>query len=336
MYLLEPVGLSESDNAAYVALVGARKVTAAELAKLVNVSTASAGRSLRRLTDAGLVTRLRTRPTRFVPAPPEVAVEALVARRQQDLRDLRADSRELAQRLDETFPTIRAGLVELVDGYEATTQHIAQAQLGAQEEVLVVDAPPYLDVSPVQNLQELQLLERGVPYRAIYDRSSLEMAGHYDFMMECVRAGEQARTMNAVTMKMLIIDRKVAFVPNVFGGGETSSALIVRASPLLDALLECFEWLWAKAVPVGGDPADRDAGLPRPGEPTQRDRRLLALMATGMKDRAIARTLGITERTLSRHIHELMTSLEADTRFQAGMQAFRRGWLRPSGEDGRD
>lgn len=331
MYLLEPVGLSESDNAAYVALLGAQKVTSAELAKLVNMSTASVSRCLGRLIDAGLVTRLRTRPVRFVPAPPEVAVEALVARRRQDLQTLRAASKELAQRLDETFPTIRAGLVELVDGYEATTQHLAQAQLGAQEEVLVVDAPPYLDVTPVQNIQELRLLERGVPYRVVYDRSSLENPKHYEYMMECVRAGEQARTLNAVTMKMMIIDRKVAFVPNVFGGRETSSALVVRASPLLDALLECFDWLWSKAVPLDGP----SAGTPRPGEPSQRDRRLLALMATGMKDRAIARTLGITERTLSRHIHDLMTALEADTRFQAGMQAYYRGWLRPSPEDGR-
>ncbi|MGH3859494.1 helix-turn-helix transcriptional regulator [Actinokineospora sp.] len=328
MYLLEPVGLSESDNAAYLALLGARKVTSAELAKLVNMSTASASRCLGRLIDAGLVARLRTRPVRFVPAPPDVAVEALVAKRDQELQGLRTASRELAQRLDETFPTVRAGLVEMIDGYEATTQHIAQAQLGAKDEVLIVDAPPYLDVTPVQNIQELRLLERGVSYRCVYDRSSLENPEHYDYMMECVRAGERARTLNAVTMKMIIIDRKVAFVPNVFGGRETSSALVVRASPLLDALLECFDWLWSKAVPLDGDSA-----APRQGEPSRRDRRLLALMATGMKDRAIARTLGITERTLSRHIHELMTSLEADTRFQAGMQAFHRGWLRPSEED---
>lgn len=59
---------------------------------------------------------------------------------------------------------------------------------------------------------------------------------------------------------------------------------------------------------------------------SEQDRRLPAMMAGGIKDRAIARALGVTERTVGRRIQELMTQLEATTRFQAGPQAARRGW----------
>ncbi|MEV6239220.1 helix-turn-helix domain-containing protein [Lentzea sp. NPDC051838] len=321
MNLLEPVGLGESDSATYFAVLDAQRAAVPEIAELAGLSVEAAAGALDRLVEAGLVTKLRTRPVLFVPAPPEVAVDAIVARRTHDLDDLLAASRELTHRLDKTFPAARTGMVEVVDGYDATSQRVAQSQLGAQEEVLLVDAPPYLDRTPMQNRQELKSLERGVSYRCVYDRSSLELPGHYEAMMECVRAGEQARTLTSVSMKMLIVDRKVAFVPMAFGDRETSSAFVVRASPLLDALLVCFESLWSRAVPLGADP------VPGAGELSHRDQRLLALMASGMKDRAIARTLGITERTLSRHVHELMTALEADTRFQAGMQAFHRGWL---------
>jgi DNA-binding NarL/FixJ family response regulator len=45
------------------------------------------------------------------------------------------------------------------------------------------------------------------------------------------------------------------------------------------------------------------------------------------KDRAIARALGVTERSVGRRIQEMMQSLQAGPRFQAGLQAARRGWL---------
>jgi len=59
----------------------------------------------------------------------------------------------------------------------------------------------------------------------------------------------------------------------------------------------------------------------------EQDRRLLSMLAAGYKDRAIARALGVTERTVGRRIQEMMQSLQAGTRFQAGLQAARRGWL---------
>jgi DNA-binding NarL/FixJ family response regulator len=50
-------------------------------------------------------------------------------------------------------------------------------------------------------------------------------------------------------------------------------------------------------------------------------------MASGMKDRTLARALGVTERTVGRRLTELMAELGVETRFQAGVQAARRGWL---------
>ena len=41
----------------------------------------------------------------------------------------------------------------------------------------------------------------------------------------------------------------------------------------------------------------------------------------------IARTLGISLRTTRRRVAALMAELGADSRFQAGVEAVRRGWL---------
>lgn len=50
-------------------------------------------------------------------------------------------------------------------------------------------------------------------------------------------------------------------------------------------------------------------------------------MASGLKDEAIAHHLGWSHRTTRRRIATLMSTLGADTRFQAGLYAARAGWL---------
>lgn len=332
-YLLEPVGLSESDNAVYLALLAQPAASAAELSARAELPTAGARKALTRLVEAGLATKVPSRPTRFLPAPPQVAMSALIARRRRELQDMCVAAVDLASRMRDSDSSQTAGpvgLVELVEGDEAIQAVGARIQEEAREEVLLVDAPPYLLGTPSRNVGELAALARGVRFRCIYDGSSLEEPGHLDQMTECVRAGEEARTLTAVSMKMQIVDRVVALIPVAFAPAETHTRLLVRASPLLDALVVSFESLWQRAVPVARPAeappvtSDRSHGV----EPTDRERALLTLLAAGMPDRAIARVLGVPERTLSRHIAELMGVLQASTRFQAGLQAAHLGWLR--------
>ena len=54
---------------------------------------------------------------------------------------------------------------------------------------------------------------------------------------------------------------------------------------------------------------------------------VLAMLGAGFKDEAIARHLGISMRTTGRRVLSILDHLQASTRFQAGAQAVRRGWL---------
>jgi DNA-binding NarL/FixJ family response regulator len=51
------------------------------------------------------------------------------------------------------------------------------------------------------------------------------------------------------------------------------------------------------------------------------------MLAAGMKDEKIARSLGISLRTLSRLLSEVMQELGASSRFEAGVRAAKLGWL---------
>jgi DNA-binding NarL/FixJ family response regulator len=59
----------------------------------------------------------------------------------------------------------------------------------------------------------------------------------------------------------------------------------------------------------------------------RRDVDLLSLLSDGRSDSTIARISGISLRTVERRVRSLMDRLGAKTRFQAGVQAARRGWI---------
>lgn len=51
------------------------------------------------------------------------------------------------------------------------------------------------------------------------------------------------------------------------------------------------------------------------------------MLASGMKDEKIARGLGVSLRTVSRMLSELMQEMGATSRFEAGVRAHRLGWV---------
>ena len=65
-------------------------------------------------------------------------------------------------------------------------------------------------------------------------------------------------------------------------------------------------------------------------EPTVATQRLLRLMRTGATDRAIARELDVSLRTLNRRIARLQAMLGVQSRFQLGVVAAQLEWLSPA------
>lgn len=64
-----------------------------------------------------------------------------------------------------------------------------------------------------------------------------------------------------------------------------------------------------------------------PEDLSVRKRQVLALMADGQTNRAIAEQLGITERTVKYHVSAILAHLGVDDRTQAVVAAIRRGYV---------
>jgi len=131
------------------------------------------------------------------------------------------------------------------------------------------------------------------------------------------RAGELIRVLPEVPTRMAIFGSEAAVLPEIWGttGG---SRLLIRQPAMVSACIAYFDQLWSHAVTTPGFRTELALD-----DRTQ----LLELLSGGAKDEQIARTMGVSLRTVRRRIASLLAELGVDSRFQAGMEAVRRGWL---------
>lgn len=192
-------------------------------------------------------------------------------------------------------------------------------------EIVQFDMPPYVTPQMACNDEELDGLRRGVRYRGIYDREALERPNALDVLETMVGAGEEARVLTGAPIKLAIADRRVGLIPLDLRQGR-EEGILLHPSPLLDALYSLFETCWARAVPIKAWKVVPDASRDE-SEPSESDRKLVALLAAGVTDQVIAQQLGISQRTVERRIKRLMDLLDVRTRFHAGARAASRGWI---------
>jgi DNA-binding CsgD family transcriptional regulator len=324
---LTALGISDLEAELYRQLLRCPGSTLADLGQHMSADPDSLCEAVAGLERAGLITR--TLDQRFVPIAPDVGLEALIVWRQAELERARTMAGQLMGDFHEGRQTQSPDLVEVVAGAQAVHRRFEQLQRGARHEVQVLDTPPYMGPGGTPNEVEYEGLARGVVYRGIYDRAAIEAAPKtMNAIARYMAAGEQARFVPRLPLKLAIVDREFGYLPLIADQPDIARFLLIRPCSLLNALLYIFDVLWKQAVPIPVDGSEADPPTDGHGPRlSASDRQLLRLLATGMKDQAIASHLGMSYRTASRRISALMSALGADSRFQAGLYAARQGWL---------
>ncbi len=320
---LAPVGLGPFDEEVYRALLTCVDATPAALAERLGQPEGRVDSACGRLRSLGLVIRMSGRRRRYTAVDPEAALEALVRERAGELDHVRGS----ALALSSIFHAARrqagdGSTIELLNGPEEQGRWFVRLQHQVRSEMMVLDRPPYVlaAVNPVEPVR----LDSGVHWRAIYAPEALEIPGAMDEIDDLTRRGEQGRVLPGLPLKLAIADRRIALLPLSMELGH-AQGLVIRESTLLDALVELFEVYWARATPLGSSSGSPSGGAA--DDAPDHDRELVRLLAAGLTDNAIARQLGLSTRTMRRRTRQLFDQLEAANRFQAGIQAARRGWL---------
>ena len=100
--------------------------------------------------------------------------------------------------------------------------------------------------------------------RCLYNADVLNDPEMLAYLTAMTKAGEQARFLRTVPLKLYVADGALALLP--LTGKEAGSrfrAVVVQRSALTDALHALFEVLWRQATALGGTgPERRDSAPP--------------------------------------------------------------------------
>ncbi|MFI2210969.1 DNA-binding response regulator [Streptomyces sp. NPDC020141] len=156
---------------------------------------------------------------------------------------------------------------------------------------------------------------RSATIRWIAPRRGLARAVHAGTVWHC--PGD-ARVTDSIPFPIIVADRAVAAVPLDLGLFH-KGMLVIRDPVLVQALVRTHRAWWETGEDLG------PRTVPRVLPPPQRE--VLQALLAGLTDDAAAVKLGMSRRTYSRRVGELLADLGTTSRFRAGAEAARRGWI---------
>ncbi|MFI7016768.1 LuxR C-terminal-related transcriptional regulator [Streptomyces sp. NPDC050164] len=284
------------------------------------------------LVDLGLLHPAVDEPTRLEPVAPVVALHRLLRTSEERI----ASERRREARLAETFGSLMrmAGphpavtdtpTIRLLTGTERINQAITEAMAEASEETATVQPRAGLTGERGQVAdatafgRDQAALDRGCRLRTLYPHTMRHFptitARH-----ERLKGDVEARSLDEVPDRLILVDRTVAFVP---ADKDDALALEIRQPAVVDHLATTFDRLWRLATPMFPEAAPE----PSPKGITARQRAIAALLTEGHTDAVIADRLGMNIRTARVHIAKLAATLGSQSRAQLGFLIARSGIL---------
>ncbi|QIS01617.1 DNA-binding response regulator [Nocardia brasiliensis] len=311
----------------YAVLVHHPRSSLADIAQYLGVAEDVAAASLDVLCELRAAVRVSAadgEPVVWDAHAPESLSEAEARRRQQQINQMHT----AAARLSETFRSVRrsprsnGAVVPVFERLEMLAD-FEEMQTSARTCVKLVERGPYLsDLDRERQLFQLKRsrLGDGIRYQTLYQDTIYQDPERLRHALSTNASGAQARTLPEPPFKLIISDdERASLVLHVDERRPDPMGLRITGSPALDLLVKTFDVLWSLAAPISVNPTAEALD--------ERDRAILTLMGLGATDDTIARRLGMSRRTVVRRTARLLERLGASTRFQAGVQATRRGWL---------
>ncbi|MDG4857679.1 helix-turn-helix transcriptional regulator [Streptomyces sp. T-3] len=263
------------------------------------------------------------------PVPPTAALTQLLLPLEQEIQERRHLTISLTNAF-EPFMAISAQdpatthAITVLEGYSRIDASLSRATAACSEELLTLQpggirSPDIL----TQALERVQpLLNRGVVVRTMYQHTARHSQGIQAYLEQAGSDRMEIRTLEQLIDRLIIIDRKVAYIP---AEGDRTIALELRHPGLVSYLASVFEQFWNRALPLGEH-------LPQHRTPdgiTGIQRSIAKLLVEGHVDEAIARRLGMNVRTCRAHIAKLAAALGSSSRAQLGFLIAQSGVLEP-------
>lgn len=321
---LAHLGVAPAEEAVYRAALARPSWTVAELALRLGTPVVDVAALVSRLVALDLV-RANADGTRLRPVDPQLALTALIARREaemvsawHELERARLAAADLAADFNPAHRGQLDGALDVAHGPAAVRTRVTALVSQARTEVasMMLSGSGQVDPIAPPRLADLADPASGVRVRAV----ALSRARQDPLTLRHLRGvaadGARVRTAGEVPMSALVVDRMTAVFPLT---GRRAGAVVLRLPSVVVTTVELFERVWAEATPLEDTTSDY--------VPDERERRLLGLLLAGCTDKTAAGKLDTSVRTVRRLVAKLNDELGARGRFQAGALAAERGWI---------
>jgi DNA-binding CsgD family transcriptional regulator/sugar-specific transcriptional regulator TrmB len=332
---LTDLGFDARQETIYRALLRNPAADIEQLAAELQLDREAVAQAGAELVELGVLKRDRSGSGFIVPRP-AAAIGQLIERREEELLRLyrrASESRFVIDELESLYysepeqldPTDQG--VERLTGLDAIRDRLEELSFFTRTSVFSIQpgGPQSREALEAARPLDQRGIRRGVEMRVIYEASLLDDELNRAYLRDLVMGGAKVRVTRQQLERMVIMDSEVAMVP-VDPANTRRGALIVRNPGLVAGFLDLFQRAWQDAEEL---PWQTEGVEQQPPADTisPQDKKILELLASGCTDETSAREVGVSVRHLRRAISRLMQELGANSRFEAGVEAARRGWL---------
>ncbi|MDR0481968.1 MAG: hypothetical protein LBH13_02230 [Cellulomonadaceae bacterium] len=166
-----------------------------------------------------------------------------------------------------------------------------------------------------------QLYGRGISGRTLYPEAAQSLPRVHEYSAAMDGYSLEVRTSMPSPVRLLIIDRRIGYISHRSAHGARS-ACVIRNPNVLVTLQAYFDLLWEFSQPLRALDDD-DEHL------STNERTVLRGLAHNLSLQEIADHNAMSTATVSRAVNKLGHRIGTTSRFTLGIEAQRRGWLRP-------
>ncbi|GAA5068825.1 hypothetical protein GCM10023259_064570 [Thermocatellispora tengchongensis] len=327
--MLVSLGLDPFAERVYRLLLTKTGLDVVLVAQELAVTEQQVQEALEHLTELGLLLPSWESPGGYRPVSPQVGLlkllqhrQAEVQQRQKQIADAETAIAALISEYSELHPVAQHPRAQSVLGMDAIHRQIERLGMNAVYEVasMVPGGAQEPSLIEAAKIVDRQVRDRGVAIRTLILDSIRNDPPTLAYAEWLVDIGAEVRTAPTLPIRMLVYDRKIAFLP-LDSSNTQAGAVQVSDNGTITAVLALFDRIWDAAIPIRTPlPKDESGLLPQ-------ERQLLKLLAQGMTDEAAGHHLGLSQRTVRRMMAGIMERLGARSRFEAGLRVAEMGWL---------
>ncbi len=271
-------GLNTYEAKSYLSLLERNRLTAVEVSRIAGIPRAKVYETLENLTSRGFCHTIPGKVKKYEAVNP-VALKDIFIQMEREKLELKLDKLrdEIKQKEQELTGKIKSadGLVkkltplfersrsendplDYIEIIKESTQlqnRICQLIDSAEKEVLVFSKPPSL-ADREKILQQIELekesLKKGVLSKCVYEIPQTEEQKQwlFEYMKLAIEAGEQARVIPEIPLKMMIFDEKVVvfILEDPLFHKPSATTQIIEHRTLAKGLKMLFDTIWNQAL----------------------------------------------------------------------------------------